>query len=436
MESYNMVWTAARPRGGRSVMGGRGRGRGWMGTGSWRGEFGRGMARGYAPWRMQRGRGNWRGRGAGGWRGGAATEFAPAENVNYRQRKFAENDIRTILAREEEARRVKEQAVEEVERKILLTDVAKRVGNHIETIWVKLNAGRVVGFCDMCGGNFEDNEHWGNAGRRCYTRLMLLDVKGRVKERIESGDLPGAEEIISRQCPEGMVASAIGTLRGMPGKCMADWRTKALKTSLQMEMGHRRRGPRKRAREVMRAPSIDPAKLPMTVVAAARAKVQRKGMGQGKEVVDNKIKERKQSGGARKERVVKKRWEGEEELENKAEEKARVKEWKPRKGKMEGVVRHYEAVIPVELAEKVRKELEEEGDLEWHTGKWRRVIHEGDEGAEYAYAGKKYKTGPWTKAVAEMKGEVNRRFGTDCNLVVVNHYRNGGDVLGSDIVSV
>src|SRR6185437_4650513 len=100
----------------------------------------------------------------------------------------------------------------------------------------------------------------------------LLKVKGMVKEKIENGDMEGAERVIATWCPAGMVATAMATLRGMPGRCVADWRTKAWATKLQMEVGQRRRGPRKRAREVMRAPSVDPAEVPMTVVAAARAK--------------------------------------------------------------------------------------------------------------------------------------------------------------------
>jgi len=179
----------------------------------------------------------------------------------------------------------------------------------------------------------------------------------------------------------------------------------------------------------MRAPSVDPAELPMTVVA----KVQRKGMGRGKEVEgdqkEDKVKERRQSGGARKERVVKKRWELEEEVGSK-EEKARVHEWKPRKGEREGIVRHFEAWVPVQLAEKVRKELEEDGDRQWSVQGRRRVIHEGDNGTEYTYGGKTHKTRPWTGAVGELREEINRGFNINCNLVVINHYRNGDDTLG------
>lgn len=85
--------------------------------------------------------------------------------------------------------KAKEQAKMEMEQAVMWKDVAKRVGNHIETIWFKLNAGRMDGGCDLCGGEFNDNKHFGNGGRKCYTKTILLGVKEKVKERIENGDL-------------------------------------------------------------------------------------------------------------------------------------------------------------------------------------------------------------------------------------------------------
>jgi alkylated DNA repair dioxygenase AlkB len=104
----------------------------------------------------------------------------------------------------------------------------------------------------------------------------------------------------------------------------------------------------------------------------------------------------------------------------------------------------YESLVRLERTflstETTQSLLEQLKSVEWSNhsififGKWvkepRSVLFMGDEGVSYTYSNQQMRAKAWIPQLLEIKNELNKKFLTNFNSVLINNYKNGEQYMG------